>query len=59
MVELVDKHDSESCVRNDVGVRVSPTAPGSSFVTVVVEDQVILQKPRFKGPDSSVGRATD
>ncbi len=52
-------HDSESCERNLVGVQLSPTAPGPSFLTAVVEDQVILQKPRFKGPDSSVGRATD
>ena len=59
MVELVDTHDSGSCAGNCVGVRVSPTAPGLSFVAAVEEDQVILQRPRFKGPDSSVGRATD
>ena len=59
MVELVDTHGSGSCVLTDVGVRVSPTAPGLSFLTAVEEHQVILQRPRFKGPDSSVGRATD
>ena len=27
MAELVDAHDSGSCVRKDVGVRVPPSAP--------------------------------
>ena len=27
VAELVDAHDSGSCVRKDVGVRVSPSAP--------------------------------
>ena len=59
MVELVDTHGSGSCVLTDVGVRVSPTAPGLSFLTAVEEDYIMLRRPHFKGPDSSVGRATD
>ena len=59
MVELVDTHGSGSCVLTDVGVRVSPTAPDLTFLSAAEEDSVIPQIPSFKGPDSSVGRATD
>ena len=59
MVELVDTHDSGSCAGNCVGVRVSPTAPDLPFLSAEEEDSVIPQRPSFKGPDSSVGRATD
>ncbi len=59
MVELVDTHGSGSCILTDVGVRVSPTAPDLPFLSAEEEDSVIPQRPSFKGPDSSVGRATD
>ena len=59
VVELVDTHGSGSCVRNDVGVRVSPTAPDLPFLSAVEDNPVIPQRPSFKRPDSSVGRATD
>ena len=59
MVELVDTHDSGSCAGNCVGVRVSPTAPYLHFLSAGEEDSVITQGSSFKGPDSSVGRATD
>ena len=59
MVELVDTHGSGSCVLTDVGVRVSPTAPDLTFQSSAEEDSVLPQRPSFKGPDSSVGRATD
>ena len=59
MVELVDTHGSGSCILTDVGVRVSPTAPDHPFLSAEEEDSVIPQRPSFKGPDSSVGRATD
>ena len=59
VVELVDTHGSGSCVLTDVGVRVSPTAPDLSFLGTVEIFPVIPLRPSFKGPDSSVGRATD
>ena len=59
MVELVDTHGSGSCVLTDVGVRVSPTAPDQTLLGAAGIYPVIPQKPSFKGPDSSVGRATD
>ena len=59
VAELVDALGSGSSVSNDVGVRVSPTAPDLTFLSAVDEDSVIPQRPSFKGPDSSVGRATD
>ena len=58
MVELVDTHGSGSCILTDVGVRVSPTAP---FLLQELA-KTLREIPRrlsFKGPDSSVGRATD
>ena len=59
MVELVDTHGSGSCVLTDVGVRVSPTAPDPPFLSAAEEGSVIQQRHSLKGPDSSVGRATD
>ena len=59
VVELVDTHGSGSCGRNPVGVRVSPTAPDLPFLSAVEDIPFIQQRPSFKGPDSSVGRATD
>ena len=59
MVEWVDTHNSGSCAGNCVGVRVSPTAPDIIFLSSAEEDFVIPQRPSFKWPDSSVGRATD
>ena len=58
MVELVDTHGSGSCILTDVGVRVSPTAP---FLLQELAKTLreISRRLSFKGPDSSVGRATD
>ena len=46
-------------VRIKRSIQISPTELGLSFLTAVEDDKFILQRPRFKGPDSSVGRATD
>tara|TARA_B100001750_G_scaffold222094_1_gene211233 strand:+ start:489 stop:635 length:147 start_codon:yes stop_codon:yes gene_type:complete len=40
-------------------IRLSPTAPDLPFISAAEEDSVIPQRPSSKGPDSSVGRATD
>ena len=40
-------------------IRLSPTAPDLPFLSAAEEDSVIPQRSSFKGPDSSVGRATD
>ena len=40
-------------------IRLSPTAPDLPLLCAAEEDSVIPQRPSFKGPDSSVGRATD
>ena len=46
-------------VRINRGVLISSSAPNLSFLSAEEEDSVIPQRPSFKGPDSSVGRATD
>ena len=45
--------------KKGVDIRISPTAPDLPFLCAAEEDSVIPQRPSFKGPDSSVGRATD
>ena len=40
-------------------IRLSPTVLDLPFLSAVENNQVILQRPSIKRPDSSVGRATD
>ena len=46
-------------VRRNLRCMISPTAPDLPFLSAVEDNPVIPQRPSFKRPDSSVGRATD